>query len=107
MPPTISLTVGSDADDELEPPLLLEHAATPRASAPAATVQSARLNMTFLSLGVQLDGLVRDSDRDCFGAARWPPAENALLQQGDQELRDERDDGHDGHAREDGVHVEV
>src|SRR5690349_13332688 len=106
MPPTISLTVGSEADEELEPPLLLEHAATPRASAPAATVQRARLNMTFLSLGTA-GRIGPESDGDRFGAARRPPAENPLFQQGDQELGDERDYRHDRHAREHGVHVEI
>jgi hypothetical protein len=58
MPPTIIDTVGIDELPPLEPldpdepDPLLEQAATPRASVPAATIVSARLDMDVPSVGL-------------------------------------------------------
>src|SRR5258708_37121647 len=41
-----------------------------------------------------------------FVSAAGPPRDEPVLERGDQELRDERDDGEDEHRRKDGIRVE-
>src|SRR4051812_26985553 len=105
MPPTIIFTVGRD-ERPLE--LLLEQAAAePRPSAPMAATVIARLNMVgFLPVACWLESCGEGSDSGGFRVARWPPRQDTSLEQRDEVLGGQRDDGHDRHAGEDRVRVE-
>src|SRR5664279_1071344 len=121
MPPTIIFTVGRGpalvfVEVELGLPVL--QAARVSASAPAATTATMLcfLMVVLFSFRESRDpgrlwgggngGIWSDdSDRLSLGAVGGTPAQKRALQQGDQELRRERDNGRDDHAGKYGVRV--